>query len=83
MNFNLISILFCFCSILILGGGLVQAAVNLGNIYRMGVEGIEIDLPKARTYFAKYSHVDATCLDLLNNIDDEIAQNEKTQNEKI
>ena len=49
----------------------------------MGVEGIEIDLPKARTYFAKYSHVDATCLDLLNNIDDEIAQNENTRNEKV
>lgn len=59
----------------LLNTGLVQAAINVGNIYRTGAEGVEINLPKAREYLIKYSHLNQTCAELVQNIDDEMAQN--------
>lgn len=50
-----------------------QAAVNLGNIYRVGVDNVEVDLPKAREYFALFAHRDAVCASLLKEVDEEIA----------
>ena len=55
------------------GGGLPQAAVNLGNIYRVGVENVEVDLIKARGYFAAFAHKDSLCSALLAEVDKEIA----------
>lgn len=55
------------------GGGLPQAAVNLGNIYRVGVENVDVDLQKARGYFAAFAHRDEMCASLLKEVDQEIA----------
>lgn len=55
------------------GGGLPQAAVNLGNIYWVGVENVDVDLQKARGYFAAFAHRDEMCASLLKEVDQEIA----------
>jgi hypothetical protein len=52
---------------------LPQAAVNLGNIYRVGVDNVEVDIKKSRGYFAAFAHRDSMCAALLAEVDNEIA----------
>jgi hypothetical protein len=65
------------------GGGLPQAAINLGNIYRVGVENVEVDIHKSRGYFAAFAHRDSMCAALLAEVDNEIAGVSQPQSPQI
>ena len=57
---------------MISGPGISKAAVNLGNIHRIGVENVPIDLLKAKAYFAAFADRDELCAALMRETDDEI-----------
>jgi TPR repeat protein len=67
-----INVAFNFFYYLISGPGISKAAVNLGNIHRIGVENIPVDLVKARAYFAAFADRDELCATLMRETDEEI-----------